>query len=151
MTGFIRGFFGSKPQVTEETVSASNNGAANNEANQNANQNGAVRQPQQTSKAFFLSDDEARSLGNVEYMRKAVKIRRTFPKAVGVEVNEVVSEISSLEKKVELSQGQAAIANPAPTTTSETVNLNNEAITERRRTDSSMDLFRDMARNLNKR
>lgn len=146
MTGFIRGFFGSKPQV-EETSSASANGATNNEASAN----NAVRQPQPASKAFFLSDDEAKSLGNIEYMRTPSKLRRTFPKAVGVEVNEMVSEISALEKKVQLSKAQGEIVNPAPTSTPESINLNTEAIAERRRTDNSMDMFRNMARNLNKR
>lgn len=145
MTGFIRGFFGSKPQI-EETSSASANGATNNEASNNA-----VRQSQPASKAFFLSDDEAKTLGDIEYMRTPSKLRRTFPKAAGVEVNEMVSEISALEKKVQLSKAQGEIVNPAPTATSESINLNTEAIAERRRTDNSMDMFRNMARNLNKR
>jgi hypothetical protein len=149
MTGFIRGFFGSKPQV-EETSSASANGATNNEASNNA-----ARQPQPASKAFFLSDDEAKTLGNIEYMRTPSKLRRTFPKAAGVEVNEMISEISALEKKVQLSKAKGEIVNPAPTASSvsisESSNLNNEAIAERRRVDSSMDMFRNMARNLNKR
>jgi hypothetical protein len=145
MTGFIRGFFGSKPQI-EEAPSASANGATNNEASNNA-----VRQPQPASKAFFLSDDEAKTLGNIEYMRTPSKLRRTFPKAVGVEVNEMVSEISALEKKVQLSKAQGEIANPAPTSTPESINLNTEAIAERRRTDNSMDMFRNMARSINKR
>ena len=146
MTGFIRGFFGSQPQV-EETPAASANDATNNEASANR----AASEPQKTSKAFFLSDDEAKTLGNIDYMRTPSKLRRTFPKAAGVEVNEMISEISALEKKVQFSNGQVETTNAAPAETSETINLNTEAIAERRRTDTSMDMFRDMARNLNKR
>jgi hypothetical protein len=43
--------------------------------------------------AFFLDPDEAISLGNVEYMRKAVKTKRTFPKAKGG--GELVQEVSA--------------------------------------------------------
>ena len=50
--------------------------------------------------AFFLDPDEAISLGNVEYMRKAVKIKRTFPKAKGG--GELVQEVSAtIAKEVE--------------------------------------------------
>lgn len=147
MTGFIRGFFGGKAKA-EETPLESNNGASSNGA---ATTNGAVSQPAPTSKAFFLNDDEAKSLGNVEYMRKAVKIRRTFPKTAGSNVKEIVAEISSLEKKLELSQAQIEIVNPAPAAQPESAILNQDAIAERRSTDTSMDMFRNMARDLKKR
>lgn len=147
MTGFIRGFFGGQAK-SEETPLESNNGASSNGA---ATTNGAVSQPAPTSKAFFLNDDEAKSLGNVEYMRKAVKIRRTFPKTAGSNVKEIVAEISSLEKKLELSQAQIEIVNPAPAAQPESAILNQDAIAERRSTDTSMDMFRNMARDLKKR
>ena len=148
MTGFIRGFFGAKAKA-EETPLESTNGASSNGAS--ASTNGAASKPAPTSKAFFLNDDEARTLGNVEYMRKAVKIRRTFPKTAGSNVKEIVAEISSLEKKLELSQAQIEIVNPAPAAQPESAILNQDAIAERRSTDSSMDLFRNMARDLKKR
>ncbi|GEM_PF-6869835 len=43
--------------------------------------------------AFFLDPDEAISLGDVEYMRKAVKTKRTFPKAKGG--GELIQEVSA--------------------------------------------------------
>ena|SRR6476659_7524743 len=148
MTGFIRGFFGSKAKA-EATPVESTNGASSNEAS--ASTNGKASQPASTSKAFFLNDDEAKTLGNVEYMRKAMKVRRTFPKTAGSNVREIVAEISSLEKKLELSQAQIEIVNPAPAAQPESAILNQDAIAERRNTDSSMDLFRNMARDLKKR
>nr|WP_290227625.1 hypothetical protein [Trichocoleus desertorum] len=148
MTGFIRGFFGTKAK-TEDPTLESTNGAGNNDAG--AATKNTDSQPAPTSRAFFLNDDEAKSLGNVEYMRKAMKIRRTFPKTVGSNVREIVSEISSLETKLQLSQAQIEIANPAPAAQPESAILNNDAIAERRSTDSSMDLFRNMARDLKKR
>lgn len=50
-------------------------------------------QPQRKG-AFFLDDDSAQTLGDTEFMRKPLTIRRTF--AGG---GELVQEISSLEKK----------------------------------------------------
>ena len=148
MTGFIRGFFGAKAKAEDSTLE-STNGASNNEAG--AAIKSTASQPAPTSKAFFLNDDEAKSWGNVEYMRKAMKVRRTFPKTAGGNVREIVSEISSLENKLQLSQAQIEIANPAPAAQPKSAILNNDAIAERRSTDSSMDLFRNMARDLKKR
>ena len=80
-----------------------------------------------------------------------MNVRRTFPKTAGSNVREIVAEISSLEKKLELSQAQIEIVNPAPADQPESAILNQDAIAERRNTDSSMDLFRNMARDLKKR
>ncbi|EAZ91269.1 hypothetical protein [Crocosphaera chwakensis] len=98
-------------------------------------------QPQK-KEAFFLDNDSAKSLGDTEFMRKPITIRRTFAKG-----GELVQDISSLEKK------KAGTNNTSPsnqgnktTTSSGTASIN----TERRKADSSMDMFRNMARSMKK-
>ncbi len=47
---------------------------------------------------FFLSPDEAQTLGNINYMRKSVRVRHTFPKNLkNPQGFEVVKEVSSIE------------------------------------------------------
>jgi hypothetical protein len=61
---------------------------------------------EERKEAFFLDPDEAISLGDVEYMRKAVKTKRTFPKAKGG--GELVQEVSATTAKEVEDQPKAA-------------------------------------------
>ncbi|MGK7954676.1 MAG: hypothetical protein AB4063_05370 [Crocosphaera sp.] len=100
-------------------------------------------QPQR-KEAFFLDDDSAQTLGDTEFMRKPLTIRRTF--AGG---GELVQEISSLKKKKV--GNNAVVSNKSQqTSTSSTSQTTTSANTERRQADSSMDMFRNMARNMKK-
>ncbi|MEM7796014.1 MAG: hypothetical protein AAF579_16370 [Cyanobacteria bacterium P01_C01_bin.118] len=50
----------------------------------------------QSKEAYFLSEDEAKTFGNIDYMRKEVVIRRTFAKKKGqAEEMESVKSISA--------------------------------------------------------
>ena len=97
----------------------------------------------QSKEAFFLDSDSAKTLGDTKFMRTPITIKRTFANG-----GELVQEISSLEKK------KAGNVNNAPKQTEPTsssqptssVNTN----TERRQADTSMDMFRNMARNIKK-
>ncbi|MDJ0729459.1 MAG: hypothetical protein QNJ33_05635 [Crocosphaera sp.] len=95
----------------------------------------------QNKKAFFLDNDSAKTLGNTEFMRKPITIKRTFAKG-----GELVQEISSLEKK---KAGNNNVPSSKGTETS-TYQGTTSANTERRQADNSMDMFRDMARSLKK-
>ncbi|MEA5463865.1 hypothetical protein [Leptothoe sp. PORK10 BA2] len=62
---------------------------------------GNKKQAPQSKEAFFLSEDDAKSLGDIDYMRKEVVIRRTFAKKKGGDELESVKSISaSTSKKV---------------------------------------------------
>ena len=131
------------------------------------------------SEDFFLSPDEAKSLGDLEYMRKPNTIRRTFPKTLSNKTTERIKQVSSLqETKVSGNQAQQSISQPkttqptqpaaattpkpkvaqptqptAATTPKPEVAQPTQptaASTERRSADSSMDMFRNMAREIRK-
>ena len=131
------GLFGSKTKYVDEAEPEDNRAAA----------------PDQKTEDFFLSSDDAKTLGNVDFMRQSKTIKKTFPKTKGNPNTELVQQVSSMEK-VKVAGNQAFTDTPAPTPTpkSETGQTAEvaKASTERRRTNSSMDMFRNMARELKK-
>ncbi len=135
------------------------------------------------SEDFFLSPDEAKSLGDLDYMRKPNTIRRTFPKTLSNKTTERIKQVSSLqETKVSgnqvIQQAQKSISQPKTTQFTQPGAVNTPkpevaqptqpgavntpkpevaqptqsaaASTERRSADSSMDMFRNMAREIRK-
>ena len=96
-----------------------------------------------SEKEFFLNPDDAKSLGDIDYMRTLRTVRKTFPNIVGdkKEVVEVVEQISATEKVI-LTEGKVVptvqASEPPPVDSS------------RRQGDSSLDSFRKMARDLGK-
>jgi hypothetical protein len=132
MTGFIRGLFG-----------------------------GGKQPQQQSSQAFYLEPDDAKSLGNIDFMRQPKVIKRTFAKKAGeTEEKEVATQVSSLNKtEVEENRG---ISTPSgsfsqPTsgfgTPSSSFGTASSFIPETRRRSgtSDMDMFRKMAKDVKKR
>ncbi|MGK7942305.1 MAG: hypothetical protein AB4062_19525 [Crocosphaera sp.] len=101
-------------------------------------------QPQQSNEAFFLNNDEAKTLGDTEFMRKPITIRRTFANG-----GELVQEISSMEKR-KAGPGSVPSTKKKESTTTQTTSSASSASAERRQSDDSMDMFRNMARNIKK-
>lgn len=126
MIGLIKGLFGSKPAVEVEDGS----------------QNGAVAQK---AGAFYLNPDDAKTLGDIEYMRSSKVVRRSFPKEALGEDNEFVQAVSALGRQV----GEKENSANADATSAFSAQSAPEVI-ERRQSDSSMDMFRNMARNMRK-
>lgn len=131
MVGFIKGLFGGKKK--DDSVADSN-----------------AEQPVANKKetAYFLDPDSAKTFGNIDYMRTAKVVKRTFPKTVSNQAEfEVVQQVSAmaaakLEEAVRTAEQASAASEvlPAPQKSTEAE--------ERRRTDSSMDMFRNMAKDL---
>lgn len=155
MTGFIRGLFGG------------NSGGS-----------------------YFLSEDDAKTMGDIEYMRSSKVVKRTFAKKKGeTEEMESVKRISAVSstrldenglveskpaatpfKPSSSSQlssfAEASTSTPAappapavpsasqPAPTSAPANqggvVSNQTESERRASDSSMDMFRNMAKQIRK-
>ena len=132
-------------------------------------------------KDFFLSPDDAQTLGDIEYMRTPKRVRRTFPKTVSNKSGFAVeTEVSSNEDRSGMFKGnnnnanqqnvfQNTVFNPTPSTQSQPGVTGGSAVTqtntpqpeasvqqsapapapeERRKTDTSMDMFRNMAKKI---
>lgn len=139
MTGFIRGIFGSKNNDKEKPE---------------PKPQPAPRQPQNNT-AYFLDADDAKSYGNLSYMRESKTIRRTFPKTAGnPEEKEYIVRVSSMgfEKADKLNALPTPSTNGlGPTPAQQPLKPQVDEVAERRKTDTSMDMFRNMARDIRKK
>lgn len=132
MTGFIRGLFGGKK----------------------AGQQSAPQAPK-NERAFYLSDDDAQTFGDIDYMRTSKTVKRTFAKKKGMsEEMESVRQISAMQK-MELDESGKPKSNSAQTGSIQTSSGSPEAASEkpkfeRRQADSNLDMFRNMARDIKK-
>jgi hypothetical protein len=149
MVGFIKGFFGSKKKKqSEEQVDST------------------PSEKVAKAQAYFLDADSAKTFGNLEYMRTAKAVRRTFPKTLanpqGFEKINQISSIAQLEamKEVAASVAPEAIAQidaQIAAVKQDNASQNGQApsnqagSSDRRSADSSMDMFRNMARDIKKR
>ena len=129
MTGVIRGLFGRK------------------------NSQSSAPQPKQTG-AFFLSEDDAKTFGDIDYMRSSKVVKRTFARKKGKEELESVRQISAMGMRELDEQGLPAQA-PSSTSASsfDAAKSTSSSNFQRRtaKTDTSMDMFRDMAKDIKKR
>jgi hypothetical protein len=116
---------------------------------------------------FFLEPDDAQTFGDINFMRKSVRVKRTFPKTKKNQSGFAVEkEISSLEARKPSSNGYQSIPDYLKPESGSTQSQNNGSSMgmngngksadltnpeERRRTDTSMDMFLNMARSIKKR
>jgi hypothetical protein len=114
---------------------------------------------------FFLSPDDAQTLGNILYMKKRVKIKRSFPKTQkNQSAFEVEKEIASLEDRFSSFNGNGNTASSnnfvstsvsqtdyTPSTKGVTEEQKRKDVEERRKEDTSLDMFRTMARSIKKK
>ncbi|MGD1714776.1 hypothetical protein [Dapis sp. BLCC M172] len=127
---------------------------------------GSDNQPKED---FFLDQDAASSLGDVDFMRKSKTVKRSYPKAAGKinliegETEKAVSSMQIRETGAETKpvSYSAPVATPpvatpptatvpAETAPAETPTPQFEPVISRT-PDSGMNMFRDMARNIKKR
>lgn len=122
------GLFGGKAKYIDEPNDIA--------VEQNGNNNG---------NSYFLEPDDAKTLGNIEFMRKPKTIKRSFPKTLNGEGTKVVAQVSSLDKAKINPNGKIS-PNVSPTPE---VKPSSEA-PNRRSSDSGMDMFRKMAKDIKK-
>ena len=108
------------------------------------------------SKDFFLSPDDSQTLGNVNYMRKSVRVRHTFPKNLkNPNGFEIIKEISSSEDKSVTSFNRTnsnnIAANSTPQPSLGRSIADRTASSQPRPQGSNMDMFRNMAREIGKK
>ncbi|OUC12489.1 MAG: hypothetical protein B0A82_22180 [Alkalinema sp. CACIAM 70d] len=104
-------------------------------------------QEPQSKESFFLDGDVASSMGNIDYMRQSKKIRRTFPKSAGGQEFEIIKDVSASEALFN-SQNGGFSASSAASKANENGASSNQAAQERRKLDTSMDMFRKMAKDM---
>jgi hypothetical protein len=146
MTGFIRGLFNGKAKAESEPKSEPKVEA----------QKPIKQRPipvQRDSSAFFLDSNEAQTYGNLEYMRAAKKVKRTFPKTADQpEEMEFIQEVSATKRIIETGK-QVSIPNSVvkPQDSQQpAIEVQPDPGTQRRKADSSMDMFRNMAKEIRK-
>ncbi len=104
------------------------------------------------NKDFFLSPDEAQTLGDVNYMRKHDKIRHTFPKTLkNPQGFEVVKDISSVEETSMPSFQESSKQSSFSSTTSQSSSMSSISSPKPTPSSSNMDMFRNMARKIGRR
>ncbi|MEY3298383.1 MAG: hypothetical protein RLZZ597_1643 [Cyanobacteriota bacterium] len=136
MTGFIRGLFGGK---------AKNPGEADRPAK---------AQPQPTIEsaggAYYLEPDDAKSFGNIEFMRTSKTVRRTFAKKRGeTEEKESIRKISAMEA-VKLDESGLPKAKSIPTEPTVQSTSSSSFTSRNLKTDTNLDMFRKMAKDIKK-
>ena len=128
-------------------------------------------------KDFFLEPDDAQTFGDINYMRMSKKVRKTFPKTLknpdGFAIEKSISAEkvskfsdanSTYQAKSTSSNYQPPSFNAAPVNTSPVTERSPKAESkpfsapepkpsptpEPRKPDNSMDMFRNMAKNIRK-
>jgi hypothetical protein len=138
-------------------------------------------------KYFFLSPDDAMTMGDIDYMRTSKRTRRTFPKTLkNKDGFAFENEVSSMDNRNNLYKGSNTnqdttvntVFNPAPSSQSQPGVTGGSAVTQtnpvreftpeaqsmsqssfdapkpsaekRRPSGNSMDMFRNMAKNIGK-
>jgi len=138
MTGFIRGIF-SRKKSDDSTP--------------------APQKPKRESKAYFLDPDDAKTFGDIDYMRTAKTVKKTFPKGkVSGEYTKAFSAMEAMNfdqkatpqpvKKDRPMDSTPFTPKPEPESS---FKFRDEAVQQRRQSDNSMDMFRNMARDIKKK
>jgi hypothetical protein len=136
MTGFIRGIF-SRKKSDDSTP--------------------APQKPKRESKAYFLNPDDAKTFGNIDYMRTAKSVKKTFPKGkVSGEYTKAVSAMESMnfDQKATpqpVKKDRPVESTPAKPAAESNFKFREEIVQRRRQSDNSMDMFRNMARDIKKK
>lgn len=121
MTGFIRGLFGGKAKKEE-----------------------SAPQVKKDFNSFYLDNDSAKTFGDIDYMRTAKAVTKSFPNGLG----EVTEVISSMDKKImELEEEKKAKAKTEDQIEPQTQFRKPDGIGS---ASTNMDMFRKMAKEIKK-
>ncbi len=130
---------------------------------------GAPKDDTAPKQAYYLNDDDAKTFGNIDYMRSAKTVKRTFAKKKGqAEHMESVRQISSTAAKIiEANTNSSTSTQPTVTFSSfntpaasapkseeskpaTTESTSTSAPARRKPASSDMDMFRNMAKDIRK-
>lgn len=119
---------------------------------------GAPKDDSKSKQAYYLNDDDAKTFGNIDYMRSSKTVRRTFAKKKGQEHMESIRQISAMKAAAANNDGvfspltQEVAANNATTSSSAAPDMGVPKSERPRRKPGSndMDMFRNMAKDIRK-
>ncbi|NES74293.1 MAG: hypothetical protein F6K24_58440 [Okeania sp. SIO2D1] len=121
---------------------------------------GNKAEDQGSGEAFFLDPDSASSLGDVDFMRKSIAVKRSYPKAAG-KINLIEGETqkaaSSMQVKETVGEAKTASYSPSTSTTSSSSSTQSSTLTSttvkpRSISNSNSEIdFTSMARNIKKK
>ncbi len=117
----------------------------------------APKDDSQSKQAYYLNDDDSKSFGNIDYMRTAKTVRRTFAKKKGqTEHLESIRQISAMQRANAASNSSFGATPSTSTSSSASSNsaMGNSSVPSserpRRKASSEMDMFRNMAKDIRK-
>jgi hypothetical protein len=101
--------------------------------------------------AYFLDSDDAKTFGDIDYMRKSKIVRRTFPKTLNnAKGGELIKEVSS-EKMAKKNPNEIAGFKSSSSLLNNSGESNSSFTPQQnRKTDTNMDIFRNMAKQIKK-
>ena len=172
MTGFIKGLFkgGKGETVNQDPASPSLGGVVAGVKKNLFSKNDAPAAPPKAGDDFFLEPDAAKTFGNIDYMREVKTVERTFPKGKRKAQVRQISSNTYRNLDSQYSNGSSSSTAPKQTfatatsfasTTTSTISTStatassasaSKVETEKRRPaqDTSMDMFRSMAKSIRK-
>jgi hypothetical protein len=113
----------------------------------------APKEETRTKQSYYLNDDDAKSFGNIEYMRSTKTVRRTFAKKKGQEHLESVRQISAT-KAAEVSDigsfASFAQTNASNSSAGASAPQAPDPTPRRKAKAGDMDMFRNMAKDIRK-
>lgn len=101
---------------------------------------------------YFLDSDDAKTFGDIDYMRKSKTVKRTFPKIQGNKGAKIVQEVSSLGKKVtkndQFSSSSSNFKSVGSSLAGDKEVEIKKTYTAPSSVDSNMNMFRNMAKKI---
>ncbi len=118
---------------------------------------GAPKDDTQTKQAYYLNDDDAKTFGNIDYMRSSKTVRRTFAKKKGQEHMESIRQISAMKAAAANNDGvfspltqDVAAANSPQSSAAPDMGVPKSERPRRKPGSNDMDMFRNMAKDIRK-
>ncbi|NES88319.1 MULTISPECIES: hypothetical protein [Okeania] len=114
---------------------------------------GGNKDDNQPKEAFFLDADSASSLGDVNFMRKSIAVKRSYPKAAGkINLIEGETEKSASSMQVKETIGETKTASYASSASISSSSTTPTTVKPRSISNSNSEIdFTSMARNIKKK
>lgn len=106
--------------------------------------------------AYYLTPDESKTYGDIDYMRTSKTVRKTFAKSVSGGGGELIQEVSAMKAKKKFgnepfnSSTSESFGDTLSSSTDSTPSFSPSS-SRKTNTDTSMNMFRSMAKQIKKK